>query len=79
MFWSLGYEECGILAPWPGLEPTAPALEDEVLTSGWRGSPCVANLKPLPPTKSLLLLRQVLTFNYYGGYKFCWNNNLSNL
>ena len=25
---------CGILAPWPGIKPTAPALESRVLTSG---------------------------------------------
>ena len=24
---------CGILGPWPGIEPTAPALEGEVLTT----------------------------------------------
>ena len=25
---------CGILAPWPGIEPIPPALEREVLTTG---------------------------------------------
>ena len=28
-----GFKACGILAPWPGTEPTLPALEDEVLTT----------------------------------------------
>ena len=34
MFWFFGHEACGILAPWPGIEPTPPALEGEVLTTG---------------------------------------------
>ena len=34
MFWSFGPEVCGILAPWPGIEPAPPTLEDEVLTTG---------------------------------------------
>ena len=41
MFWPLAYEACGILAPQPGIEPTSPALEGEVLTTG-------------PPGKSML-------------------------
>ena len=32
MFWFFGYEACGILALWPGIEPTPPAFEGEVLT-----------------------------------------------
>ena len=31
MFWFLGCEACGILAPQPGMEPTTPALEGKVL------------------------------------------------
>ena len=27
MFWFLGHEACGILAPRPGIKPTPPALE----------------------------------------------------
>ena len=34
MFWFFGHEACGILAPRPGIEPTPPALEGEVLTTG---------------------------------------------
>ena len=34
MFWFLGHEACGVLAPWPGIEPKPPALEGEVLTMG---------------------------------------------
>ena len=37
MFWFFGREACGILAPWPGFEPTPPALEGEVLTTGLTG------------------------------------------
>ena len=29
-----GHKACGILAPRPGIEPVAPALEGEVLTTG---------------------------------------------
>ena len=34
MFWFFGREARGILAPWLGIEPTPPALESEVLTTG---------------------------------------------
>ena len=34
MFWFLGPEACGILAPRPGIEPAPSALEGKVLTSG---------------------------------------------
>ena len=34
MFWFFGHEACGILAPWPGIEPAPPALEGEVLNTG---------------------------------------------
>ena len=34
MFWFFGGEACGILAPWPGVKPTPPALGGEVLTTG---------------------------------------------
>ena len=37
MFWFFGREVCGILAPRPGIEPTLPALEGEVLTTGLLG------------------------------------------
>ena len=32
-----GHKACGILTPWPGIEPTPPALEGEVLTTGLPG------------------------------------------
>ena len=34
MFCFFGQEACGILAPRPGIEPTTPALEGKVLTTG---------------------------------------------
>ena len=34
MLWFLGYEACGILAPWPRIEPALRALEGKVSTSG---------------------------------------------
>ena len=37
MFWFFGHEARGIMAPRPRTEPTAPALEGEVLTNGQPG------------------------------------------
>ena len=37
MFCFFGYEACEILAPRPGIEPTASALKVEVLTTGLPG------------------------------------------
>ena len=34
MFWFFGHEACGILTSQPGIEPTPPALEGKVLTTG---------------------------------------------
>ena len=34
MFWFPGPQACGILASQPGIEPTSPALEGEILTTG---------------------------------------------
>ena len=39
MFWIFGPEARGILAPWPGIEPTPPALESKMLTLKHWGSP----------------------------------------
>ena len=39
MFWFFGHEACGILVPRPGVEPTTPVLEGEVLTVDCQGSP----------------------------------------
>ena len=39
LFWFFGCKACGILAPWPGVEPTHPTLEGEVLTIGPPGKP----------------------------------------
>ena len=36
-----GQEACGILPPPPGIKPTFPALEGEILTTGPPGSPLV--------------------------------------
>ena len=37
MFWFFGQKACGIFVPWPGTEPSSPALENEVLTTGLPG------------------------------------------
>ena len=36
IFW--GCKACGILVPWPGIEPAPPALEDKALTTGPPGN-----------------------------------------
>ena len=38
MFWFFGHEVCGILASWPGIEPTPSVYEGEVLTTGQPGN-----------------------------------------
>ena len=38
MFWCFGHEVCGILSLLPLIEPTPPALEGEVLTTGPAGN-----------------------------------------
>ena len=48
MFWSFGHEACGVLASWPGIEPSPSALEGEVLTTGPPGkSPQAFDWSPL--------------------------------
>ena len=37
MFWCFDLEAPGILSPWPGIEPSPPTLEGEVLTTGLPG------------------------------------------
>ena len=44
MFWLFGHEKYGILAPWPGIKPTTPELEGEVLTPGLPGKSLLSNL-----------------------------------
>ena len=56
MFWFFGREACGILAPWPRIEPAPTALEGEVLTTG-------------PPGKSL---NEYLLNTTYGGGWFLY-------
>ena len=34
MFCFFGHNSCGILTPWPGIEPTPSALEGEILATG---------------------------------------------
>ena len=40
-FWFFGHKACGILAPWQGIEPTCPALEGEISTTGLPGESSV--------------------------------------
>ena len=39
MFWLFGHEACGISAPQEGIEPSLPALEGEISTTGPPGKP----------------------------------------
>ena len=53
MFWFFGPEACGILAPWPGIQPAPFALEGKVFTTG-------------PPGRSLPTVKNVNT-DFPGG------------
>ena len=44
-FCFFGPEACGILAPQPRIEPTTPALEGEVLTTGPPGKSPIIEIK----------------------------------
>ena len=44
-FWLLGREACGIFAPQPGIKPTSPTLEGELLTTGPPVKPLYLNFK----------------------------------
>ena len=45
MFWFFGFQSCGILALWPGIELAPPALEGEVLTTGSPGKSLLCPFK----------------------------------
>ena len=47
-FGFFGLEACGILVPWPGIEPPPPALEGEVLTTGLPGKSQYSLSPPCP-------------------------------
>ena len=47
MFWFFGHEACGVLVPQPGIEPTPPALEGKVLTTGLPGK-SLESFKEIP-------------------------------
>ena len=44
-FGFFGRQACGILAPWPGIEPAPPALEGKVLTTGPPGKALHVSLR----------------------------------
>ena len=56
MFQFSGPEACGLLAPQPRIEPTLPALEDEVLSTAYREVPALIFLKDLLNLISLTVL-----------------------
>ena len=59
MLWFFGREAHGILAPRPGMEPTPPALEGEVLTAG-------------PPGKSPMTFFFFLKSKYWASLVAQW-------
>ena len=68
IFSVFGFKVYRILIPWPGIDPTSPALEDKVLTTG-------------PPGKSLSLIDLSEIFIMASGIKLfsgcvCCNNFL---
>ena len=62
VFWFFGHEAYGILAPRPGNEPTPPALEGEVLTTG-------------PPGKSQCSFLDIAKFPSTGTIPLCFPLN----
>ena len=57
VFFFFGQEACRILAPWPGIEPSAPALGAEILTSRLpRKSPCILILILMEYSRLTVLL-----------------------
>ena len=70
-----GHKACGILAPWPGIEPTPPPVKGEVPTTGPPGKSHTSFLfkimiwwKPLQFCECLVLstvLSALYTFPYY--------------
>ena len=59
-----GHEACGILAPWPGIEPALPALEGEVLTTGPPGKSREISFKGQHKTR----FQTDLFLKFYGLY-----------
>ena len=47
MFWFLGHQACGILAPQPGIEPEVLSLEGKVLTTGAPGKSLLTNISSI--------------------------------
>ena len=60
LFYVLGHEACGILAPQPGIEPAPPAQEGKVLTTG-------------PPGKSQVVTFEIrrIVFNSFPPFIGC--------
>ena len=62
--WFFGCEACGLLGPWPGIEPVPCALEGKVLTTGLPGKSlsflCALELSSnRPPTSPFTFLTQI--------------------
>ena len=58
MFWFFDHEACGILVPWPGIEPAHLVLEGKVLPTGSPGK----SLEPPCYTAPILQAKCFLTF-----------------
>ena len=56
MFWFFGHEACGLLAPWPGIEPALPTLESEVLSLDLQGSPGWMNCRMFEAVYVMILM-----------------------
>ena len=67
---SWGHQACRILAPWLGIEPTPPALEGKVLTTGPPGKsgPCT-NFKPM----NIVLTHSPVERQQWGKEAGAWN------
>ena len=63
MFWFFGPEVCGILAPWPEIEPAPPASEGEVLTTGPPGKSHYLSLNAALPITMYVAFTKLLSLS----------------
>ena len=72
MFWFFSCEALGILAPQPGVEPSPPTLEGEVLTTGLPGKS--QDLFCFVFHKTSLLEDTILDTLDVAAFRFCTNS-----
>ena len=80
LFWFIGHKAGVILALWPGIEVTPPALEGEVLTTGLPETSLPTQLMSLKVPDGQIIDDMKFTVNkptailYWLCISFCWGN-----